>query len=181
MFPLRVDYLARTEGYGMNYTPERVVLLTITIPSIVRLMLSPFWGRLFDSMNFFILRVILNFCFGMAIVTFFATGTLTGIIAGAVFFGIAASGGEVAWSLWVTKFAPADRVADYMSVHTFFTGARGCVAPFLGFYLVEIFRVQQLAWVAFALIAISSLVLLTQRNIRPEERHGEPLTDDITE
>ncbi len=181
MFPLRVDYLARTEGYGMNYTPERVALLTITIPSIVRLILSPFWGRLFDSMNFFILRVILNFCFGIAIVTFFATGTITGIIVGAVFFGIAASGGEVAWSLWVTKFAPDNRVADYMSVHTFFTGARGCVAPFLGFYLVEIFRVQQLAWAAFALIAISSLILLTQRNIRPEERHGEPLTEDVTE
>ena len=181
MFPLRVDYLARTEGYGMNYTPERVALLTITVPSIVRLMLSPFWGKLFDQMNFFVLRVILNFCFGIAIVTFFATGTLTGIIVGAVFFGIATSGGEVAWSLWVTKFAPADRVADYMSVHTFFTGVRGFVAPFLGFYLVEIFRVQQLAWVAFALIAISSLILLTQRNIRPEERHGEPLTEDITE
>ena len=52
---LRVDYLARDggfPGYGLNYTPERVALLTVTIPSLVRLVLSPFWGRLFDGMNF---------------------------------------------------------------------------------------------------------------------------------
>jgi len=184
MFPLRVDYLARDggfAGYGLNYTPERVALLTVTIPSLVRLVLSPFWGRLFDRMNFFDLRVILNLCFGVATVAFFATGSLTGIVIGAIFFGIATSGGEVAWSLWVTKFAPADRVADYMSVHTFFTGVRGCVAPFIGFYLIEIFRIHHLAWVSFSLMAVASLVLLTHRNSRPEERHGEALTEDVTE
>ena len=92
MFPLRVDYLARDggfAGYGLNYTPERVALLTVTIPSLVRLVLSPFWGRLFDRMNFFDLRVILNLCFGVATVAFFASGSLTGIVIGAIFFGIA--------------------------------------------------------------------------------------------
>jgi len=28
---------------------------------------------------------------------------------------------------------------------------------------------------------VASLILLTQRNSRPEERHGEPLTEDVTE
>jgi hypothetical protein len=30
-------------------------------------------------------------------------------------------------------------------------------------------------------MAVASLILLTQRNSRPEERHGEPLTEDVTE
>ncbi|NDF01570.1 MAG: hypothetical protein EB034_25395, partial [Verrucomicrobia bacterium] len=47
---------------------------------------------------------------------------------GAVIFGVSNAGGDVAWSLWVTKFAPPERVADYMSVHTFFTGVRGVAA-----------------------------------------------------
>ena len=42
---------------------------------------------------------------------------------------ISGAGADVAWSLWVTKFAPPERVADYMSVHTFFTGVRGFLAP----------------------------------------------------
>ena len=47
------------------------------------------------------------------------------MIGGAIIFGISYGGGDVAWSLWVTKFAPPERVADYMSIHTFLTGARG--------------------------------------------------------
>ncbi|MEZ5302399.1 MAG: hypothetical protein R3F11_17460 [Verrucomicrobiales bacterium] len=51
-------------------------------------------------------------------------------------------GGNIAWSLWVTKLAPADRVAEYMSVHTFTTGLRGMAAPFLGFWLAAQIGVQ---------------------------------------
>ena len=45
-------------------------------------------------------------------------------------------GGDVAWGLWVTKFAPPEQVADDMSVHTFFTGLRGVLAPVAAFQLV---------------------------------------------
>ena len=34
------------------------------------------------------------------------------MIGAAILFGISNAGGDVAWSLWVTKFAPAARVAD---------------------------------------------------------------------
>jgi hypothetical protein len=54
----------------------------------------------------------------------------------AITFGIATAGGDLAWTLWVTKVAPPARVADYMSVHTFFTGLRGLAAPLVGFALV---------------------------------------------
>lgn len=62
--------------------------------------------------------------------------SLGGLALGAVIFGVANAGGDVAWSLWVTKFAPPERVADYMSVHTFFTGVRGVAAPLIAFHLV---------------------------------------------
>ena len=115
----------------------------------------------------------------MATVAFFASDSLTGIIVGAIFFGIATSGGEVAWV--VGHKICASRSRGRLRVHTFFTGVRGCVAPFLGFYLIEIYRIHHLVWASFALMAVASLILLTQRNSRPEERHGEPLTEDVTE
>jgi hypothetical protein len=78
-------------------------------------------------MNFFVLRITLNLGFALGAVSFFVGGTMPWLVGGAIFFGVSNSGADVAWSLWVTKFAPPDRVADYMSVHTFFTGVRGVV------------------------------------------------------
>ena len=43
-------------------------------------------------------------------------------MAGAVFFGVSSAGADLAWGLWVTKFAPPEHVAGYMSVRTCFTG-----------------------------------------------------------
>src|SRR6185369_2434387 len=87
-------------------------------------------------MNFFSLRVTLNAGFAIGILACFTSSSLSGLIAGAIIFGISNAGGDVAWSLWVTKFAPAGRVADYMSVHTFLTGVRGVAAPMFAFWLV---------------------------------------------
>jgi MFS family permease len=84
------------------------------------------------------------------------------LFVGAVIFGISNAGGEVAWNLWVTKFAPPDKVAEYMSVHTFFTGIRGIAAPFIAFQLTQTMDISGIAMVCAILILLASLILIPE-------------------
>ena len=187
MVPLRVEYLANTSKYGITLYGQpldegMIAVLTAVIPNVVRLTLSPVWGWLFDRMNFFILRVTLNFGFALGVVTFFMSDSLSGLILGAIIFGISNAGGDVAWSLWVTKFAPPDRVADYMSVHTSFTGLRGILAPFIAFYLAgHGFPLQRLGWISAGLICCAILLLLPEIRTKRTGREGGALVEEISE
>jgi hypothetical protein len=165
MLPLRVEYLANPK-YGLALRPDVIAVLTGVVPNLARLVMSPIWGRLFDRANFFVLRMTLNLGFALGIVSFFTSDSTLGLMLAAITFGVSTAGGDVAWSLWVTKIAPADRVADYMSVHTFFTGLRGLVAPMVGFALVERYSMIGMGTVAAGCILIATLMLL------PEARRG---------
>jgi MFS family permease len=161
MTPLRIEYLGNPI-YGLDLTPQEIALLTAIIPALVRLVLSPAWGWLFDRMNFFVLRITINLAFGASILVFFTGDSWAGLILGAIVFGVAISGGDVAWSLWVTKFAPAHLVADYMSVHTFFTGVRGVLAPLLAFQLVGIVSIATMGIICSLMILAASLMLVPE-------------------
>jgi MFS family permease len=159
MLPLRIEFLANP-AHGVALRPDQVALLTAVIPNAARLVLSPLWGWAFDRMNFFTMRVSVNCGLGLYILAFFASDSQTGLIVGAVLYGASQAGGDVAWSLWVTKLAPPDRVADYMGVHTLFTGIRGVAAPLLAFYAAAHVSLSTLAWGNAVLIVIANLVLL---------------------
>ncbi len=161
MQPLRVEYLANP-SYGLELKTATVALIVGVIPNVARLIMSPIWGWVFDRMNFFALRAALNVGFAVSILAFFTSNSMAGLVTGAVVFGISNAGGDVAWSLWVTKFAPPDRVADYMSMHTFLTGLRGLVAPFASFYLITALPVATLGWMCAGLIVIASLILVRE-------------------
>jgi MFS family permease len=161
MTPLRIEYLANPK-YGLALTPQEIALLIAIIPAIVRLVLSPAWGWLFDRMNFFVLRITINLAFAASIFVFFTGASWAGLIMGSIVFGIAVSGGDLAWSLWVTKFAPPHLVADYMSVHTFFTGVRGVLAPMLAFQLIAAVSMATMGLICTALIIIASLMLVPE-------------------
>ncbi len=180
MLPLRVEYLANPK-YKLELTVGMVAVLTGVVPNLARLVLSPVWGWLFDRMNFFVLRVTLNLGFAIGILTFFVSDSLTGLVLGAVIHGISAAGGDVAWSLWVTKFAPSGRVADYMSVHTFFTGVRGVLAPLAAFYCVARFAPGQMAAVSSALIVVATLMLLPEIKYGRRARPGRALVEEVSE
>jgi MFS family permease len=180
MLPLRVEYLA-SPRYGLNLTVGMIALLTGVIPNVARLILSPMWGHLFDRMNFFALRVTLNAGFAIGILTFFVSDSFWGLVVGAIIFGISNAGGDVAWSLWVTKFAPPGRVADYMSVHTFFTGVRGVLAPLVAFTMVQKFSVGMLASFSAALIVAASLLLLPEIKLGKRARPATALNEEISE
>lgn len=185
MAPLRVEFLANPK-YGLTLegkalTAAMVALLTSVIPNIARLVMNPLWGWLFDRMNFFVLRITLNVGFAAGILSFFTTETFTGLVVGAVLFGISNAGADVAWSLWVTKFAPPGRVADYMSVHTFFTGVRGLLAPVVAFYLVADLPLHTLGWISVGLIVLGSLVLVPEIRFGRQARKGAVLVEEVTD
>ena len=161
MLPLRIEYLANPK-YHLALEPDVIALLTGVIPHTARFFMSPVWGYLFDRMNFFGLRLTLNLGFAIGILSFFTSNSALGLIAAAVIYGISSAGGDVAWSLWVTRFAPAERVAEYMSVHTFLTGVRGVLAPAAAFFLIDRFAVGQLAVGCAILIGLACLVLLPE-------------------
>jgi MFS family permease len=170
LLPLRVEYLAKSR-YGIEASPRKIALLTITIPAIVRLVTLPVFGRIFDRVSFFAARIVVNLFFATYIAAFFTGTSTTGLVIGAVLFGIGSAGGDLMWTLWVTKFAPPGRVADYMGLHTFSTGIRAVAAPILGFLVIEKMSLVAVAIMASALIVMSSAMLvpeaLADRQVAP--------------
>jgi MFS family permease len=154
LIPLRVDYLANPK-YGLNLSTSQVALLIGVIPNLARFFLAPFWGSLFDRVNFFMLRICVNMGFAIGILSFFMSDAFPGLVFGAVLFGISVAGGDVA-------FAPAGRVAEYMAIHSFFTGVRGIIAPFAGFYLAQELSLATLAAISTGLIVLASALLIPE-------------------
>ena len=183
--PLRVEYLANPKHgvtlHGAPLTAASIAVLTGVIPNIARLLLNPLWGWLFDRMNFFVLRITLNLGFALGAISFFVGGTMPWLVVGAIFFGVSTSGADVAWSLWVTKFAAPERVADYMSVHTFFTGVRGVVAPLVAFHLVSGLSLQLVGWIAVGLILIAISFLIPEIKFGKEARKAAALVEEVSE
>jgi len=169
MLPLRTEYLANPI-YGIHLSEFEIALYVSILPNLARLGGTYIWGRLFDSMNFFSMRIILNLSFLTGIVSFFLTDAWVTLAISALIFGFSTSGGDVAWTLWVTKFAPPERVPDYMAVHTFFTGIRGLFAPMTAFALLGVFDIQTLSLISAALILMASILLFSIRE-GSRERH----------
>ncbi len=185
ILPLRVEYLANPK-YGVTWggqllTTAQIALLVGVIPNLARLVMSPVWGWLFDRMNFFVLRIVLNAGFALGMLSFFGGNHLAWLIVGAIIYGISNGGGDVAWGLWVTKFAPPERVADYMSVHTFFTGLRGVLAPMVAFQLVAHWSLAAISWLGAGMIVAATLLLIPEIKFGRNARSAAALTEDVSE
>ena len=76
--------------------------------------------------------------------------------------GMGKAGGNVIWSLWVTKFAPAESVGEYMSVHTCLTGVRGIATAFIAFPLILWIGPFGVGMIGAGLILLSSLWLMPE-------------------
>jgi len=154
VLPLRVEYLLQPE-YGIEADKSTVMLAMIGIPALFRFLSSRLWGYLFDVVNFMKLRMALNAMIMASILLFFTTRNIWLIYASSAVLGMAMAGATISWSLWVTKFASPERAPAYMSVHTFTTGVRGVLAPFVGFYLIAVLGSTGTAFVGASLVAIS--------------------------
>jgi MFS family permease len=171
LVPLRVEYLAQPK-YGIGADAATIMLLTVAIPAVMRLVTTPIFGRLFDRMSFFASRIMINLLFAAYVAAFFTGSSNAGLLIGSITLGVAIAGGDLMWMLWVTKFAPADKVADYMGLHTFFTGIRAVLAPLLAFVVVGVVPLPVIALTSALLMIISSAILVpearAERRIRLE-------------
>jgi len=179
MLPMRIEYLANPR-YGLVLGAAAIAMYTGVIPNIARLIMNPLWGVLFDKLNFFLLRIVLNVTFAIGILSFFTGGNKTGLILGALVYGIANAGGDVAWSLWVTKLAPTERVADYMAVHTFMTGIRQIAAPLVAFHVVNFTSLSTMGWVSAGLLLFASAMLIPEVRIYAR-RKAIPIAEGVSE
>lgn len=164
--PLRVDYIASPE-YGIAGSPLLVALLITVIPETMRMLFIPFWAQLFDRMNFVVLRMVLNLFFAAGVGLFFISSSPVIIGLGSALIGITFAGGSIAWSLWVTKYAPPGKTAAYMSVHVCLTGVRGTLGPMAGYWVAGLIGPMQTGLVSSALMVVATIMLI------PEIKHGQ--------
>jgi len=167
--PLRMEYVASAES-GLAYSAQHVLYLLVVIPQAMALVGSVVWGRLFDRFDFLVLRIALNAVFMSSIVLFF-TPSLPLQVAGSLLYGMGMGGGAVQWNLWVTRYAPRGRTADYMAVHTFLTGVRGLVAPFLAYALLARLSLFVAVWFGVALLGAATVMVAL---LLSHERGREP-------
>ncbi len=163
--PLRVDYVTSAE-FGIEGSAIFVAMIITVIPDTIRMLFIPFWARMFDRMNFVTLRIILNLLFAVGVGAFFISKNpwVIGISSGLI--GLAFAGGSIAWSLWVTKYAPPGKTAAYMSVHVSLTGIRGTIGPMIGYWAYEKIGVVNVGLLSAAMMVVASLMLI------PEIKHG---------
>lgn len=159
LLPLRIEYLAQPE-YGIEASAAMITMLTVAVPSLMRLLTTTFFGAVFDRMSVFTIRIFLNTLFIVYVVAFFSGTSMVGLWIGSITLGLAFAGGDLMWMLWVTKFAPPDRVADYMGLHTFFTGLRSVAAPLFAYLIISQISLGWIAVLGVVLMALSSVVLL---------------------
>lgn len=155
--PLRTEYLRGAGGVGFGYGAQEVLLLVTVVPQAVALLSTLAWGRLFDRFGFYGLRISLNSCFVLSLLLFF-TPWWWAQLAGAVALGLGQGGEQVVWGLWVTDFAPPERTADYMAVHTFLTGIRGLAGPMTAYALLGRLPLVSVAHGGVALILLSMVL-----------------------
>ncbi len=155
--PLRTEYVA--SGDHIPALPAWMVLLiTAALPQATALVTTIGWGLLFDRVRFPVLRVAINACFLSSVVVFFGPALWRQVL-GSFLLGLGQGGGLVTWNLWVTKYAPAERTADYMAVHTFLTGLRGVSAPLIAYAVLDALSLMAMVWLSVAL-NLSSIALL---------------------
>lgn len=158
MLPFRVEYLANP-AHGRGYREEDIALLVTIIPNAGRIVGNPLWGAVWNRLDLFQLRLLIDTLFILGIL---GSSSWTVLAVSSLLLGVSNAGAEISWTLWVTKFAPDRLVAEYMGVHLFFTGVRALAAPLLTFQLAERLSVHTLMWVSVGLIAVANLAVLRE-------------------
>ncbi|SKA91778.1 hypothetical protein SAMN02745166_01786 [Prosthecobacter debontii] len=167
---LFVEYLANPR-HGINLPEQQVAWIAGVIPVLARTLTSYPWGLIYDRVGLFTVRTILNLIFAAGILTFYLGHGVFLWGLGMALWGVANAGGNVTWGLWVTKLAPKNAVAEYMSVHSFLTGLRGLLAPYLAFAALKVMSFQSLSVLCgIAIVAASAFITVRARGSDDETR-----------
>jgi predicted MFS family arabinose efflux permease len=165
----KVEYLIDPR-IGFSLTNLEIVLIASALSEVVRVVFMPFFATLFDRVNFISLRISFNVIFLGFFLLYFNTQSIPLIILGSFLHGLGIAGAMIAWNLWVTKYAQAEHTGIFMAIHTFLTGVRGVLAPICAYALVDTWSISSISWLAFALCAASTLVLLQTKRRYPGEK-----------
>jgi hypothetical protein len=68
-----------------------------------------------------------------------------------------------------------------MSVHTFFTGVRGVVAPLVAFHLIRHVPLATMGWISAGLILLASLLLLPEVRLGQPRRGPAPVSPEVAD
>jgi len=181
LLPLRVDYLVNAR-YNLVFSEQEVAFVLMVVPSAMKLICSPIWGKLFDRANVFCLWFFVLLHFAAGLLVFFHSTSLPGLALGMAIYGIGMGGGELSWSLWVTRLAAPEHVADYMAVHTLLTGLRGVLTPFIGFYAALYIPLHQLSYLGASLIVIGGSLIFYKGYLQnPRQYAGTYATEEAVE
>ena len=165
LMPQRLEYLTQPE-YGLELNPGGVFLIVGVTVECARLLAIQLWAYLFDHYNFIKLRVLMTGFLLAFLVVFFNAKSIPMLMLGAALQGCAFGGGIIAWTLWVTKFAPKELTTQFMAIHTFTTGARGAVVPLLGYWMVGWLGIHTTVWLS-ASLTLCSMIMLWRIADRP--------------
>ncbi len=158
---LFVEYIS-DPLYGFDFDAGKVGLITSTIPMLAFIVCVVPWGTVFDRMPFYRVRATVNLFFLVGILVYYLGGGMAGLCIGIAFHGVARAGGNIIWSLWTTRFAPADKVIEFHSVHTFLTGVRGVFAPLIAFTAANYLGPGWVACGSGFLIVLATLLTLPE-------------------
>jgi len=153
----------------------RQILITSAIPLALIPIAVSWWAKLLDANHIFHFRSIHSWAFVGALFVFFIaqrSGFTPLFFIGAIFYGIAISGGFIGWNLGHNDFADADADADadknsdtknnkrtasnnsmdYMAVHVTLTGLRGLIMPLIGISFYQWLENQSVGQGRYALL-----------------------------
>jgi len=174
---LFVEYISN-RNYGYDLDEFTIGMITTFVPEAAFFSVVMLWGRLFDRWNFYLLRATINLFFAAGIVVYFSGFGMTTLVIGIGLWGIAKAGGNVCWSLWVTKFSKPEYVAEYMSVHTFLTGIRGIGSPFIAFPLALIIGPTWIGIVGGSMILIATMMIAPKIRFETRRRDAKQVEPD---
>jgi hypothetical protein len=176
-FALFVEYISNPV-YGYGYEAKNVGIITGTVPMAAFIVFVVPWGTIFDRLPFYSVRALVNVFFILGILIYFLGNGFMALCIGIGFHGVARAGGNILWTLWVTKFADSDKVVEYMSVHTFLTGVRGILAPFIAFKLLEQQGGAIIGMIGAGLIIFATFMILPSVRWKAERLEKEPVDPD---
>ncbi|SMF28748.1 MFS transporter [Pseudobacteriovorax antillogorgiicola] len=140
----------------LGLSPDKAALLAGVLPPLAMFLSIRFWGGIFDRINIVQYRVITSIVIGLGFI-FYPLFGFWGAFIGSIIWGIGRGGGQLAWSIGILDFAPEGQSSTYLSIHTFLTGVRGVIAPFLGVWALETqFAPQELFWMIATIIFLSA-------------------------
>jgi MFS family permease len=166
-------------AYGVDATEADVVMLTSVVTFALMTLTTPVWGRLLDRYNPVFLRSWLNLFWSFDILILILTPRVEWLYVSRVIRGIAWGGGQLLWMLGSLYFAPREKAALYQGAHTFLTGVRGFVGPFVGSALLGWIGMRPTMALGWAMMVASGVALLLASreeplHVTPERRAMPP-------